>query len=313
MEIVAAGTDKFGDVVSLWNSTWPEFATDEEELRHRDSLDESMRSRCWLVYENDVPIALLEISYVSGSYHPQRWTINVAVSETFRNRGTGRNLYDFALQEIAHSNPLSILSYVREGDTASIRFAESRGFAESKRDFISELDLSTADMSTFEQLTHHTLPAGVRIVTGEEVDSLGFRHALHSLFEEVRKDIPRSFPPTPMTFEQFNTGFIDPHFDWRCSTFAMQGDEPVGFSTGFKGPTPDRMLQGLTAVAKKCRGQGLAKILKAHFALAAKRDGYEVIATDNDTRNAPMLAINNQFGFKRLPGTIHYLWSADGS
>src|SRR4029079_18314403 len=101
------------------------------------------------------------------------------------------------------------------------------------------------------------------------VDSTSFRRRLHELFEDVRKDIPRSFPPTPLTFEQFEDAFLDPHFLWSCSMFAMKGEDVVGFSTCFKGAADRNLMQGLTANSKDVRGLGLAKILKAHLIKAA--------------------------------------------
>ena len=313
IEIVAAGADRFKDVLAIWNQAWPEFASDEDELRHRDGLDETMRSRYWLVYGTGAPIGLLEIGPIAGSHHPQRWTINVAVSAGSRGRGVGAALYDFARCDIDSSDPISVITYVREADEASMRFAEARGFREDKRDFISVLDVKNPDTDFLDRLCSTDLPNRVRIAKGSEVDSPAFRHKLHALFEEVRKDIPRSFPPTPLTFEQFEDAFLDPQFLWSCSIFAMAGDEPVGFSTGFAGPTEGRVLQGLTAVSREYRGHGLAKCLKAHFVKAVIAAGYDSIATDNDTRNAAMLAVNDRFGFQRQPGCIHYLWSANGS
>ena len=60
----------------------------------------------------------------------------------------------------------------------------------------------------------------------------------------------------------------------------------------------------LTAVLPKHRGQGIARALKIAGIVAAKAQGFEAIRTDNDTRNAPMLAINDSLGFRRLPAMV---------
>lgn len=312
IQIVEAGADRFDDVLSIWNPVWPEFANDVEGLKHDETLDESLRSRYWLALDGSQLAGLLEISHVSGSFHPQRWSMNVIVLENMRRQGVGRALYEFGKQQIAPSDPLSVLTVARENDEAGIRFAESRGFTEVKRDFISELDLSLVNKELIDKLASTPMPEDIRIVTAAELDSSAFRHAFHELFEDVRRDVPRSFPPTPLTFEQFESAFLDPAFHWRCGMFAMQGDKPIGFTVGFKGSSPEKMMQGLTGVSSRWRGHGIAKALKAHFIKTTIREGFTTIATDNDTRNAPMLAINEKLGFKGHPGCIHFLWSANG-
>ena len=62
---------------------------------------------------------------------------------------------------------------------------------------------------------------------------------------------------------------------------------------------PDRMFQRLTAVARRWRGNGLAKGVKAVMLqlVRERQPGVQMAITQNAEVNAPMLAINRRLGF----------------
>ena len=86
--------------------------------------------------------------------------------------------------------------------------------------------------------------------------------------------------------------------------FAMQNDRIVGFTGGYSNSKPGWMDTWLTAVLREARGKNVATTVKVRAIRAAKELGFTSIRTDNDTRNAPMLAINEKLGFARQPAVI---------
>ena len=83
----------------------------------------------------------------------------------------------------------------------------------------------------------------------------------------------------------------------------------VGLTDIFVNPeTPDRVSQGSTGVLSEHRGHGLGKWLKAAMIqrLLESRPDVRWIVTGNATDNGPMLAINDQLGFK--PHASSELW-----
>lgn len=66
------------------------------------------------------------------------------------------------------------------------------------------------------------------------------------------------------------------------------------------------MFTLLTGVAPEYRGRKIAQALKLIAILHGKGLGADSIRTQNDSINAPMLAINRKLGFVREDGLGHY-------
>ena len=60
-------------------------------------------------------------------------------------------------------------------------------------------------------------------------------------------------------------------------------------------------------VLREFRGRGLAQALKWQTVLLAKKEGMRYIRTNNDSQNAPMLAINRKLGYQPEPGLYRLL------
>ena len=309
VRIEEAETDRLGDVVAIWNTCYPDMLSDLEQVLHnQQAIEPKMRSRYWLAVHGK-SVGMLELSPVPGSYDPKRWMIHLCVLPDFRRQGIGAELYDLAVGQIGPEAPLSIATTLLEDDSESLEFACKRGYQVVKRDFQSVLDLTTIDYRLLEKLAEAQLPPGVQIKTAAEMDSLEFRRSMHALFEEVRKDIPRTLPPTPLSFELFDQQILaNPAVLLEGTQVAFAGNEMVGFCWLFRGAAEGRLDQALTAVRKDLRGQGIASAMKGKAMQWAVRAGFTHVRTDNDTRNFSMLAINEKLGYQRLPGTISVMW-----
>ena len=301
-EIREVGVENMEQVARLWNAGFPLRPTDAEEMGRALGYEPHLRPRYWLAWQEDSPIGLGILEPNIGSYHPLKWLAFVTVDLSYRRQGLGQRLWETLLSAIPEP-PISIQSGVTEDDEPSLRFASRRGFEEVKRDFESELDLGTTASLVAPDVDCITF------ATLEEMDSPAFRRQMHALFEVVRADIPRPDPPTPLTFEFYESEVIaHPKIVRNATVIGMQGEEIAGFSTVYQGAQDGYLDQGLTAVRRESRGKGLAQALKVRCINRAREAGYRAIRTDNDTRNAPMLAINDKLGFKRLKGTITMQW-----
>ncbi len=271
----------------LWHKVWPDRPRTLEELETdlRD-LAEPLRPKLWL--ESD---GYAEAQRVVGG--TGAWTLEIGVLPEARGKGRGRALYEAAM---AHIDPNDeVFVRIDETDAPSLAFAARRGFVERKRDFESSLDTQAVDPGLLESWAR----TDVEIVPMQSLDTPDFRRAFHALFERVRIDIPRAVPPTPMAFEFFDAYVLgEPTFCWEGSFVARDEGCLIGMCAVYR-PEPRKLDQWLTAVLRERRGQSIAKALKARAIQWARENGIREIRTDNDSRNAPMLAINDRLGFVR--------------
>jgi GNAT superfamily N-acetyltransferase len=62
------------------------------------------------------------------------------------------------------------------------------------------------------------------------------------------------------------------------------------------------MENAFTGMLRDYRGRGIAQALKVRTIMYAKQSGVSEILTENDSVNAPILAVNKKLGYKRWPG-----------
>jgi GNAT superfamily N-acetyltransferase len=262
------------------------------------SLEPHLRPVFWLAESEGNAIGVSEVYRDIGSYDPERWSVEVSVLPEHRGVGHGSALYDTALDHLDGHTVSSITCRVHEADEVAVRFAQRRRYVETKRDFLSELSLAEVEPDPIEI-------EGISILSAEQIDSESFRIGLHGLFEEIRRDVPRTTPPTPLSLEFFLANILDHHlYSIPGTHVAMDGLELVGFTGSFRATEPGVIDQWLTGVRRQWRGKGIAKALKVAGIRWAKQAGFHTIRTDNDSRNAAMLAINNSLGFARKAGLI---------
>jgi mycothiol synthase len=274
--------------------------------RDLEKLEEKLRYHWRIAKLDGQVVGFSRFARNAGSYHDQKFGLDLCVHPDFQARGIGKTLYLATLEKVQRFDAISLRTQVRESDARGIRFAQDRSFLETKRDFESTLKLVSFDFATFER----PLPEGIELKNFRDLDSQEFRHQFHQVFSTVRLDVPRAEPPTPLTFEFFEENVLDdPELIPEAFVFAMRGEQILGFTGGYQGAQPGWVDQWLTAVIREARGQGLATSIKVHSLRAALELGFNTVRTDNDTRNAPMLAVNDKLGYQRQPAVLSMLKS----
>ena len=91
---------------------------------------------------------------------------------------------------------------------------------------------------------------------------------------------------------------------------ARQGDAILGISLLSYPPPPGVVTTDWTGVARAGRGKGIARALKYETVMQAIALGVDRVRTDNDSRNAPILHINDSMGYKRRPDMIQFMRDA---
>ncbi len=288
-------------IQSVQNAAVPMRAHSLHEYQNDVTNLEGRFDRHFLVAELEGRIVgAADYHHFAGAYHPHKFGLELFVDPQHQGGGIGRALFDAALDALAPLEPISLSVQVREDEPSAIHFAATRGFLEVKRDFDSLLELQHFNMPE----PRHALE-GVRLVSWRKADSAERRRELHKVFEEIRVDVPRTEPPTPITYEFFEKEILN-DAEWlaEVSFCALREDRIIGFTGAFKGARDGWVDQWLTGIKREARGQGLATALKIKQIERVKALGFTTIRTDNDSRNAAMLAVNTKLGFVRQPAVL---------
>ena len=132
--------------------------------------------------------------------------------------------------------------------------------------------------------------------------------AVHDVDCEGSTDEPSLDPITPAPFERWVAEVVEAP-DALPDAFFLAADDTryVALSAMMqRRATPGVLGQGFTAVVKSHRGRGIAMALKVRTVAYARANGYREIVTWNNSRNRPMLRINEAMGFVKQPVWIEY-------
>lgn len=293
-------------LVAIWNllnPDWPRSSTDQIDAFQKREAQHHYKSWVAEVDGNIVGEGLSEHSI--SSFHPQKFLLEVYVHPNFHGQGIGKRLYGQVLEDLKPLNPIALRVQVRETSYRALRFFADRGFKETKRDWVSTLDVSKVNLELYQDLESKLKTQNITIATLAHISDAEKYKKFHTLFSEVRLDTPRSDPATPISFKFFMDNVINvPEFNPELFFVALHEGRYIGL-TGLYPITGTTILdQWLTAVKREFRGQQLALALKVCSIQHARTHGYTHIRTDNDSRNAPMLAINTKLGFERGAASI---------
>lgn len=297
--------------VPIWNLLNPDWPTSVPEvLDDYRKHDPKYLSQSYVAEIDGRLIGVGEYDQSVASYHPQRFLVTFYVNPEFHGQGIGKALYEKVLASLQPHKPISARVQVRESSQRALRFFAERGFVETKRDWVSVLEVASCDLTPYEELESTLTSEGITFTTLGELqakDPEALRK-FHTLFSEVRLDVPRSEPATPISYEFFVDNIINaPDFDGRLFLVALDGEDYIGFTGMYPFGDTKALDQWLTGVKREYRKRNIALALKIRAIQFAKDNGYMSIRTDNDSTNIGMLAINNKLGFKRGAANLSLL------
>ncbi|MEY4530539.1 MAG: hypothetical protein RLZZ156_1260 [Deinococcota bacterium] len=313
-EIKPFTTNDYQAVADLENSVFTdEFFTaqsiiddDERRLAHT----KHQRFMAWVGQQS---VAYAEYSQDSGQYHPQRFRFWIVVHPEFQRQGIGTTLLTTLENAIADFNPIAIVSSNRE-DKFGLAFLKARGFSEKMRTWENRIDLLTFDATPYLNLSAAFEQQHIKILSLEQV--LTQENAAQNYYQltlETSRDVPRAYPMTERSFEDFSIWNLDNPKALKAGTFiAVQGSKLIGLSQLFKSDG-DYLTIGLTAVRREARGKHIALALKVACLEWAKENHYPEIRTWNDSNNSPILALNTKLGFKQCPAWIECIKELQGA
>lgn len=223
-------------------------------------------------------------------------------------QGIGRRLYaeieSFAVEHGAEY----LISYIIEQCPRGITFGELNGYVANQHLFESWLDVQAFDTGPYLAAKPSLEATGYRFLTLSEAgDTPENRRRLYELDVATDHDTPGFENWGVRTFEQYTRDEHESFGFTGDGVFVAEfGGEWVAMSAVRPRPVERQMHTDYTGVRREHRGKGLAQVLKALAVDYAKSRGIERLITNNDERNAPMLAINRKMGFNAEPGFYVY-------
>jgi mycothiol synthase len=133
---------------------------------------------------------------------------------------------------------------------------------------------------------------------------------IHEMTEEAAADVPRTIPHVRQSFEVFRTWFDAPTVRADRMWIAREGEDIVGISVLAYPPTRGNVWTDWTGTARRVRGRGVARALKLETVMQAGALGIARVRTENDGANAPILHLNEDMGYTRIPGWVELLKDA---
>lgn len=239
---------------------------------------------------------------------PGEFYLWIGVAENHRRQGIGSRLYERALDFVRPRAGTALTTDVGEDDAEGLRFAARRGFHQVKHTFQSRLDLHTFEEAAFADVVESAERLGIRFYTLAEVpDSDEVRATLYQFNRQVSLQDPGSDGIFP-TFERFAKDVFEaPWYRPEGQWLAADGDRVVGMCAVGYFQVSNSMYNMMTGVDEAYRGRGIAQALKVLAIRWAKAFGADYIRTNNNSENAPMLAINHKLGYEPQPGIFTLL------
>lgn len=289
-------------LVEIYNAISPEPVTVERWIAWESSPAEG-RIREWVVGVNADGYI---VGYAGAEHVP--WMAEghfgcySRVDPAYRNQGVGeaqlRHVEGWA---VAHG-ARHFRCGVREDHLESIAFAEKRGYSIERHIFDSTLDLASFDESRFAGTIEAAEAAGFSFRSLAEGTSEALERKVYAVMRESVLDIPGNEDPGFEPFEEWRREFPEPGTDPAWYLYAMHGDEVAGLTYMHLIPETGAMWTQYTGVGRAFRGHKLALALKLLSVRVARQFGATYMRTNNDSKNAPMLAVNRKMGYQPSPG-----------
>ncbi len=222
----------------------------------------------------------------------------VVTHPSWRGQGVGTALWDEVAAHLGEIGATRIVAH-STADAESAAFAEARSFT-----LEGTYTSSACDPRAVGAIPPQP-PPGTEILPASAL-----AHDLETIFaadSESALDEPGPHDFSGMTFETWRRFHWDnPECDHELSAVAVADDGVVGTSFLFSDRGGRLAANGGTGVMRAYRGKGLGLLMKQHSLAWAASAGITRVMTQNDTTNAPMLAINARLGYQ--PFSVGHDW-----
>ena len=234
---------------------------------------------------------------------PGRFYVWVGVLPAWRRQGYGTALYADVLAFLRAHGATDLTSEALDNAPADLAFAQARGFVTDRHLFESTLDLAAFDATPYQSVIPTLQAAGFRFFSLADCPNTAeFRRRAYAVNHATDQDIPGWAGHSP-SFEEFEQWVYGA--DWyrpEGQLLVADGDTWAGLAAVRLHPQTQGAYNLHTGVLRAYRGRRLGLGLKLAAIHYAQAHGARYLRTNNDSLNAPVLALNQRLGYRPEPG-----------
>jgi GNAT superfamily N-acetyltransferase len=287
-------SEDFGAATELLNRVWPHRVGSERSLRHACDAEPPDAHRRYWAAEEDGKLAGWATAAIEDQSAEHPGFLQVSVAPESRNGGLGTALLERCEAHLADLGVTTVHASTTP-EEASQRLATARGFRHTNTTRISGVDPRTIEPCR--------APPGVDLRPLAGLDP----RKVYELDAEAMLDVPGEVAMDDVSFKQWLEDYWrEPDTDLDASVAAVIGDRPVAFSHLRIAPG-GRAVTEMTGTLREFRGRGLAQLAKRATLMNAAKRGVELVSTENDETNGPMLRVNEKLGYRPIGSTL--AWS----
>jgi GNAT superfamily N-acetyltransferase len=290
----------------LLSLTTPEPLTAEQVRERWQPADGETRFTNVALNDQGQAVGMADVGHEAWM-KPGHIRLTLVVAPEWRNQGIGTRLFAEGIRFAQAQGASRLESAVRDNTPEALRFAEHRGYRVDRHSFESALDLTSFDERPFVSALERARAGGLRFFSLADLAPVTeqLERRLYDLNRVTGLDNPSNndfFPP----YEEFRKFVFEASwFRADGQILVADGEQWVGLAAVAFYPEANYAYNAFTGVERAYRGRGLAYALKLLAIRRAQQVGARYIRTNNDSRNAPMLAINRKLGYRPEPGTYY--------
>jgi GNAT superfamily N-acetyltransferase len=271
-------------LVALLREVSPLYPITEAALRRRYAAVPARARRRLLVAEAGGEVVGRADASLDFMTNDGKARFSLAVRESHRARGIGAELYEAAIGHIAALAANRVVTDFLE-NAAGVRFALARGLHESRAETLSVLDPRAVSEEP---------PAGIELRPVGEVDP----HVVHRVDEATTRDVPFDGTVDEIPYDEWLAHVLDnPLFAAEGSFVAFVDGEPAALSL---------LLADRATGSGANMFTGTLRAVKLATTRWAAANGLTHLVTNNDERNAAMLAVNRRLGYVPAGRRVEY-------
>jgi GNAT superfamily N-acetyltransferase len=316
--LLPATLDDLAWAVRLQTARDPSEPANEAQIGHwwRSPDPEYVDDR-WIVEEGGTPIGYAQFGHPAWEIAPMRAARLVAWFPRDAERpGRIARTLD-VLEPYAITDGAAVfMAGTKEGFDDEYEALVAHGYKEERRSKSWELDLA-ANRDKIAAMTETSRrrmrDEGIEITTIDAIADPEKWRKLHAMCQESIQDIPTTVPHAPESLESFMKWMSSPGMHEDRLWVAREGTAIVGMSVLDYPPGVGNVWTDYTGTARSVRGRGVGRALKCESVTQAIALGVARVRTNNDGENKPIIHLNEEMGYHRIPGFIQLLKTAPAS